>query len=208
MDNQNNDEIISPLKEADQVLTWLGHFYEKANFGTRAEMMGEFKKFQQIPDNGSLLISKLIAEQEAHLMSGPGGGYNEHTGWHIQLMIVYLALAHCVEAMRPGLGIDHQWLNVCWAHNAIGRLRGSISGATSGAREAIADRAKLGAAARHKENRDMKDEAFAWLNLNMERFSSLDSAAAAIAGSVLPITFRTARDWVGQWKKLQSSGAR
>lgn len=206
MENQNNSDIRTPLKEVDMILTWLGNFYEEATFGTREEMMSEFAEFKKLPDTTSLQISKMLAEQEGHLLSGPGGGYNEHTGWHIQIMIVYLALSHCVDAMRPGLEIDQQWWNVCWAHNALGRLRGAISGTTSGARGAIADRAKLGAAARHKENRDMKNEAFAWLNLNRERFSSLDSAAEAIAGSVLPVKFRTAREWVGQWKKLQSAG--
>lgn len=206
MENQKSDEIRTPFKEVELILTWLGNFYEEENFGTREDMMDEFSKFQKIPDNSTLEISKLLAEQEQHLLSGPGGGYSEHTGWHIHIMIVYLALGHCAEALRPGLRIDQQWWSVCWAHNTVGRLRGSISGTTSGARGAIADRAKLGAAARHKENRDMKAEAFAWLNSNMDRFSSLDSAAAAIAGSVLPVTFRTARDWVGQWKKLQSAG--
>lgn len=60
------------------------------------------------------------------------------------------------------------------------------------------------ASKRHAENRDMKNEVFQWLDLNMSSFKSMDEAAEAIAGKVQPVKFRTARDWVGQWKKLRS----
>lgn len=52
----------------------------------------------------------------------------------------------------------------------------------------------------------MKKDAFEWLNENRHRFSSLDATAEAIAGNIVPVTFRTARDWVEQWKKLRSAG--
>ena len=64
-----------------------------------------------------------------------------------------------------------------------------------------------GANARHAETRAMKVDVFAWLDLNMSSFKSMDAAAAAIAHVQEPITFRTARDWVGQWKKLRSAGS-
>ena len=206
MENQNNGDLSAPLREIHTVLEWIGKFHEEANFGTSEEMMRNFAEFKQTHASTTFHIAKMIEEHEDRLFGGPESGYDEQTGLRIQVLIVYWALSHCVDAMRPGLGTDQQWLNACWAHSALGRLRGSISGATSGARGAISDRAKRGATARHKENRDMKNEAFAWLNLNREQFSSLDSAAAAIAGSVLPVKFRTAREWVGQWKKLQSAG--
>lgn len=59
---------------------------------------------------------------------------------------------------------------------------------------------------RHAENHAMKAEVFAWLDSNMQRFKSMDSAAEAIAGKVVPVSFRTARSWVGHWKKDRSSG--
>ena len=58
----------------------------------------------------------------------------------------------------------------------------------------------------HAENRAMKQEVFAWLDTNMPNFKSMDSAAEAIAGKVAPVKFRTARDWVGEWKKIRSTG--
>lgn len=66
--------------------------------------------------------------------------------------------------------------------------------------------AKFAAQARHAENRSMKAEVFAWLDTNMGDFKSMDAAAEAIAGRQHPIVFRTARAWVGEWKKLRSAG--
>lgn len=64
----------------------------------------------------------------------------------------------------------------------------------------------IGLDARHNENRAMRAEVFEWLDANMARFKSMDAAAEAIAGNVTPVKFRTARDWVGKWKKLRSTG--
>jgi len=58
---------------------------------------------------------------------------------------------------------------------------------------------------RHTENHAMKSEVFKWLDANMVNFKSMDGAAAAIAGKIAPIAFRTARDWTGEWKKLRSA---
>ena len=68
------------------------------------------------------------------------------------------------------------------------------------------DAGRAGAAGRHTENRAIKQDVFAWLDTNMPNFKSMDSAAEAIAGKVAPVKFRTARDWVGEWKKLRSTG--
>lgn len=70
----------------------------------------------------------------------------------------------------------------------------------------IADKsqaARSHAQLRHTENRAIKQDIFVWLDSNMNRFKSMDAAAEAIAGKVAPIKFRTARDWVGEWKKLR-----
>jgi hypothetical protein len=58
---------------------------------------------------------------------------------------------------------------------------------------------------RHKENRDMKAEAFIWLDQNRANYKSMDDVAMAIK-ELSPIKFRTARDWVAEWKKLRSPG--
>lgn len=68
------------------------------------------------------------------------------------------------------------------------------------------DNAKAWATARHAENHAMKQEVFAWLDEQFSKCRSMDAAATAIAGRVAPIAWRTARDWVGQWKKLRPAG--
>ena len=58
---------------------------------------------------------------------------------------------------------------------------------------------------RHTENRSMKSDVFIWLDTNMANFKSMDAAAQAVIKQQ-PIAFRTARDWVGEWKKVRSTG--
>jgi hypothetical protein len=64
-------------------------------------------------------------------------------------------------------------------------------------------RSETAASVRHAENRAMKAEAFEWLDSNFDHFRNMDKAAQAIEGRV-PIGFRAARSWVGEWKKLRS----
>jgi hypothetical protein len=64
--------------------------------------------------------------------------------------------------------------------------------------------AKISAAASHKEDRRMKSDVFLWLDTNRMRFKSMDETAQAITKQQ-PIVFRTARVWVGEWKKLRSA---
>ena len=52
----------------------------------------------------------------------------------------------------------------------------------------------------------MKVEVFAWLNLNFDKYKSMDATAEAIAGKIVPVTFRTARKWVKEYKDMQSAG--
>lgn len=63
----------------------------------------------------------------------------------------------------------------------------------------------LGANAAHKENRSCKADAFAWLDANFSTCKSMDAAAEAMAGKIVPQKFRTVRDWVTEWKKLRSA---
>ena len=63
-----------------------------------------------------------------------------------------------------------------------------------------------GATARHAENRAIKRDVFDWLDEHFQAHKSMDAAAEVIAGNIAPVKFRTARDWVGQWKKLRSTG--
>jgi hypothetical protein len=64
--------------------------------------------------------------------------------------------------------------------------------------------ARNAALARHSENHQMKREVFIWLDSNMKDMK-MDQAAAVIAGKIVPMTFRTVRDWVAEWKKQRSA---
>ena len=58
---------------------------------------------------------------------------------------------------------------------------------------------------RHAENHATKAAVFDWLDSNMANFKSMDKAAEAVTKQQ-PIAFRTARDYVSQWKKLRAAG--
>lgn len=58
----------------------------------------------------------------------------------------------------------------------------------------------------HAENYAMKANAFSWLDANFDTCKSMDAAAEAMAGMLIPATFRTVRGWVTEWKKLRSAG--
>lgn len=59
----------------------------------------------------------------------------------------------------------------------------------------VSEGAKKAAGARHAENRDMRAEAIAWYKARRDTLSK-DAAAEQIAGKVLPVKFRTVRDWL------------
>ncbi|HLE64360.1 MAG TPA: hypothetical protein VI750_14510 [Pyrinomonadaceae bacterium] len=68
--------------------------------------------------------------------------------------------------------------------------------------------ARKAAEARHKENRDFKREVIAYYTAHQREFKSMDAAAEAIVSKVklVPVTFRTVRDWIGEHRKqLQSA---
>lgn len=95
--------------------------------------------------------------------------------------------------------------NFMWDEGAkserVSAMENSVSAVTA-ARTALA---KVAAQARHTENRSMKADVFEWLDAHMADFKSMDAAAQAIIKQQ-PVVFRTARDWVGEWKKLRSAG--
>lgn len=94
-----------------------------------------------------------------------------------------------------------QWVYACEAKRYLGMLQGYIW--ANRQPSPISALAKRAADARHKENREMKKDAFDWLNANFERFKSMDEAADAVR-EVVPVKFRTAREWVGHWKKAMA----
>ena len=67
------------------------------------------------------------------------------------------------------------------------------------------DSARAAALVRHRENREMKSQVFEWLDANRSNHPSMDKCAEVISRTVVPIAFRTARNWVGDWAKDRQS---
>ncbi|MFC7516592.1 hypothetical protein ACFQUU_16405 [Herbaspirillum sp. GCM10030257] len=122
----------------------------------------------------------------------------------VQISTMQVACAFAVQALKAEKGSAVAWSYACEANQWLGILQGIISGREM--ENGSSKLAKLGADARHTENRKMKSDVFAWCDENMARHKSMDSAAEAIAGKEVPVTFRTARSWIGEWKKLRSAG--
>jgi len=82
--------------------------------------------------------------------------------------------------------------------------------ATQKAIKTISVNASKAAIARHAENRAMKSDVFEWCKEHLQEYPSMDKAAEAIAGGgkLVPVAVRTARDWIGEWAKLNGRPAR
>jgi hypothetical protein len=127
----------------------------------------------------------------------------------LEIMAVYLfSVASCE------LGRDQPECALDWIHEASDALLlAEVKGfqqwhAENGQADEVSAASKLailGADARHAENRSMKADAFRWCDVNMEKFTSIDSAAEAIAGKVIPVKFRTAHSYITQWRRLRSA---
>ncbi len=79
-------------------------------------------------------------------------------------------------------------------------------GVATMAKDSLQAVAKRGAEARHEENRSIKESVMRWLDENKDLTLHGDNTASEIAGKVAPIKWRTARDYITEWKKLRSAG--
>jgi hypothetical protein len=209
------------------ILQMLGEIHEQVFFGSRQELIDELRKMEELPSFDHVgFFAEIISSNEAEfqkadpkecirksipLRNSASGrtliaiSTTEYAGRAIQVSVMFAVLAHCAEARRPDCEREKQWWHLASARTYLGYLRGTIAGREVGVRTAARVRATRGATARHKENRGMKNDAFDWLSKNMERFRSKDAAAKAISGDVVPVEFRTARNWIDQWEKTRAS---
>jgi hypothetical protein len=91
-------------------------------------------------------------------------------------------------AMRKQIDVYH------WLTNVHAFLRERVLRSQS-------DVAVIAANARHAENRSMKKQVWEWYEANEQNYRSMDAAAEAIADKLVPVTFRTARGWIGECRK-------
>lgn len=126
----------------------------------------------------------------------------------VLLQAMFICGAYAYQAMKA-YHSEEDATAIGYTHRCTYWL-GMVCG-TWGIRKTIDDPirqfSKRGADARHAETRAMKADVFQWLDANkMPDHRSMDSVAEAIAGKIVPIKFRTAHDWVSEWKKLRSAG--
>jgi hypothetical protein len=120
----------------------------------------------------------------------------------VKLAILMAVCAFCVQTMKAKRDSGMAWSYVSDAKQWLGILQGYMSGG-SGLTLAT-DLAKRGAYALHAENRAMKSVVFEWCDQNMSSYPSMDAAAEAIAGKVVPLKFRTVREWLTEWRKSRA----
>ncbi|WP_431509887.1 hypothetical protein [Variovorax sp. DAIF25] len=69
--------------------------------------------------------------------------------------------------------------------------------------DGIVRQAQRLATRKNAENRQMKEQVFEWCDDNLDKFSSMDDAAIAVAGKVVPVKFRAVRQWMTEWRKRE-----
>lgn len=212
MDEKNeNENYRTPASEARRILESLAIYYERNESGSQAEFLHNvatkmMKNFVRTDKFYTDRLFDLMDPDSARFISM----CHPVREYLIRHTTILTAAFFCVEATRmddyPSLG----WICISDANFFAGAIAGYFTGYAGALFEhdcnSVTRLAKLGADAAHKENRAMKREAFAWCDENMDSFRSMDSAAESIAGTLFPVKFRTARSWIGDWKKLHISG--
>lgn len=132
----------------------------------------------------------------------------EREQWVINMELALLSIsrAYCVRVFLSENNSAEQWFNLSTANHHFGGLAGFISASNFKNQNSISVFSRKGTDQKHKENREMKKQVFDWCAENMGKFKSMDKAAESIAGKLVPVAVRTARSWIGDWKKIQSAG--
>lgn len=107
------------------------------------------------------------------------------------------AAAHCACAERClDAGQEHlAWTHLMDAQALRATLITTLAIGLNGPKLASAV-GKAGAPNRHRENRASKVQALAWLDQHRTKFRSLEDAADAIAGKIVPMSRSTVRGWL------------
>ena len=184
------------------VITRLNRFWAGNHAATSAPVQEMFKKIFV-----SLWEGNETGNEHQQVFEGWGAIVPDEFRPYYSYQVTLISCAYAVQGIKA--------LNENELIDAVDHLQGAIywlgmliapSVLASSSGFSVAEIAKLGADKRHVENREMKADAFRWLDDNMHKHKSIDSAAEAIFGKVVPVKFRTAQKWTSQWKKLRSTG--
>ena len=133
--------------------------------------------------DGDMLVEELFVEGNHH---------------YAKLILLTIVIAYGTQALEADAAGE---VNAAWAYLADGNYWMGVLKAIGTERNEMSERARKAADAKHAENRAAKADARAWYEAHRHEYPSLDSAAEAISRTIVPMTFRTVRDWISQWEK-------
>ena len=121
-----------------------------------------------------------------------------------------ISCAYCVQAMKAELAERkvEGWTYIADAEYWLGLVLGTWTQMQHPANPSINQVAKLGADARHRENRRLRSVALDHYEKHKSQYRSMDAAAEKIAGEVVSVTFRTVRDWIAAHNKKTRSASK
>ncbi|GGX76805.1 hypothetical protein GJV26_17015 [Massilia dura] len=200
------DAVLSPIGEDEDYLPvasllgmllegwvldieWLmaddGKYYGDFGLEIPAGVPRSISSVEHMAAYGVYLVTENLHERGPM----PKRGLNNF-GWSREQVLMHEA--ECLVKASQALG---------YAHFLANRSAPQVETVQS----AMSALGRKGADAAHVENRALKKNVFEWCDKNMMQYNSMDDAALAIAGKLVPVKFRTVRSWMSLWKK-QSAG--
>lgn len=119
---------------------------------------------------------------------------------------VCLCIDQFLELLLNGDGLEAvSWLTAAYRNVIEATVQSQL--ALGIGSEAVRANALAAAKARHREHHAMKVQVFQWCAEHLGSYPSMDAAAEAVTGTkkLVPIAFRTARAWIGDFRKQQQS---
>lgn len=197
----------TPVTESGAVISGLCDIWDLWNLGEKNEFMDNIFKTLWDEENtsGEFQADQIAAIEDMTEWDGkplvPG-----FKAAITQIAVGMTACAFAIQSFKAEKNSVEAWSYACEAKRWLGILQGTISGRGMEKGAEVSAFSLAGLDARHSENRRMKADVFSWCDKNMRNYKSMDSAAEAIAGKEVPVTFRTARSWIADWKKKQYAG--
>lgn len=124
-----------------------------------------------------------------------------------QLYLMSIIASYCIQAIRAmDTGVEREaWAIMIDARYWMGALYGIQGRRGEPVVPTVSDLARKGADARHAENRQLREFALKHYEQNRSSYRSVEAAAEAIAGRVVPVTQRTVRGWIAAYNKSKQS---
>lgn len=111
-----------------------------------------------------------------------------------------------ISEFLDGSGLSDNVADIHWFSDRINPPKHVLNMVAEAKKSSRIEVSKAGQDKRHAENRAMKHQVFVHLDQEFSKYRSMDQAAEAIAGKLVPVTFRTVREWVAEWRKVRPAG--